>query len=138
MNVVVNFWAILVSAVASMVIGSVWYGPLFGKMFMREMGMDQWSPEKQAEMKKSMMLTYVWQFIASLVMFYVLARIMALVGWVGAVGGLHAAFWLWIGFIVPLALGNALWGGKMKLFWLSIGNTLLTLLAAGLIIGAWK
>ena len=68
-NVVVNCWAVLVSAIASMVIGSIWYGPLFGKQFLKAMGMDQWSPEKQAEMKKAMTMTYVWQFIASLVMF---------------------------------------------------------------------
>ena len=34
----VNYWAVFVSAIASMVIGSIWYGPLFGKMFIREMG----------------------------------------------------------------------------------------------------
>jgi hypothetical protein len=134
---IVNIWAVIVSAIASMVIGSVWYGPLFGKMFMKEMGMDQWSAEKQAAMKKDMMLTYLWQFIASLVMFYVLGRLMFEVNHLSVVGGLKTSFLAWLGFVVPLALGNALWGGKMKLFWLSIGNMLITLLVAGMIIGAW-
>ena len=138
MNWTVNIWAVLVSAIASMVVGSIWYGPLFGKMFMREMGMDQWSPEKQAEMKKSMTMSYVLQFVASIVMFFVLA---GLIQWdfgsMGAKGGVIMAFWIWIGFVVPLALGNAIWGGKKKLFWLSIGNMLVTLLVAGAIIGAW-
>ena len=134
----VNFWAVLVSAVASMVIGTIWYGPLFGKMFMGAMGMEKMSPEQKAEMKKGMTLTYIWQFIASLVMFYVFARVMSIAGWTGAVGGLHAAFWVWIGFVVPLKLGDALWGGKMTLFWLGVGNMLVTLAAAGIIIGAFK
>jgi hypothetical protein len=43
----IHYWAVLVSAIVSMIIGSIWYGPLFGKLFMREMGMDTWSKEKQ-------------------------------------------------------------------------------------------
>jgi hypothetical protein len=133
----VNFWPVVVSAIASMVIGSIWYGPLFGKKFMSAMGMDSWSPEKKAAMKKSMAPTYVWQFIASLVTFYVLAKFMGDLGQMTASGGMMVAFWVWVGFIVPLKLGDALWGGKMSLFWLGIGNMLVTLLVAGTIIGAW-
>lgn len=133
----VNYLAILVAAIASMVIGSIWYGPLFGKMFRTLMGMDQWSPEKQAEMKKAMTMTYIWQFIASLVMFYVLAVIMAGMGKGDVSGGLQAGFWVWLGFIVTTQLGNALWGGKMKLFWLGAGNSLVTVLVGGAIIGMW-
>lgn len=138
----VNYLAVLVSAVASMVIGSIWYGPLFGKKFIALMGMDKMSPEQQAEMKKGMTMTYVWQFIASLVMFYVLAHVMGLsqsfYNYSPVQTGLTTAFWVWLGFVVPIKLGDALWGGKMALFWLGIGNMLLTLLAAGAIIGAWR
>ena len=137
-DVTVNFWAVLVSAIASMVVGSVWYGPLFGKVFIKAMGMDQWSPDKQAEMKKGMMLSYLWQFVASLVMFYVFAWLMGALGAVSVMGGIQAAFWVWLGFIVPMKFGDALWGGKMTLFWIGIGNSLVTLLAAGAIIGAMK
>jgi hypothetical protein len=137
MGVSVNFWAVLLSAIASMVVGSIWYGPLFGKMFMREMGMEQWSPEKQAAMKKKMVLMYLGQFVASLLMFYVLGT---LITWsapsLNVYFGMWTAFFMWLGFVVPLAFGNALWGGKFKLFWLSIGNMLITLLFAGAIIGA--
>jgi len=136
-DVSVNFWAVLVSAVASMVIGSIWFGPLFGKVYMNAMGMDKMSPEQQAAMKKSMMLTYLWQFLASLVMFYVFAWLMGALGANSIMNGFQVAFWVWLGFIVPLKFGDALWGGKMTLFWLGIGNSLLTLLAAGAIIGAW-
>ena len=139
MNIIVNLWAVLASTIASMVIGSIWYGPLFGKMFMRESGMDQWTPEKQAAMKKKMNLMYVGQFIASLVMFYILGTFIV---WsaptLNASFGMGIAFFMWLGFVVPLAFGNAIWsGGKFKLFWLSIGNMLITLLVAGAIIGAW-
>lgn len=138
MNFAINFWAVLVSAIASMVIGGIWYGPLFSKPFMKAMGMDTWSEEKKAAMKKSMALTYVWQFVASLVMFYVLAWLIGATYQLTVMGGLMAALLVWVGFIVPLKLGDALWGGKMTLFWLGIGNMLVTLVVGGVIIGAWK
>jgi len=139
LHVAVNLWAVLASAVVSMIVGSVWYGPLFGKVFIKATGMDQWSPEKQAEMKKKMMWSYLGQFIASLVMFYVLGGLIVWTAPQLTVGfGMGIAFWMWLGFVVPLALGNALWGGNMVTFWLSIGNMLITLLAAGAIIGALR
>ncbi len=134
----VNYLAVLVSAVASMVIGSIWYGPLFGKKFMRAMGMDQWTPEKQAEMKKKMGMSYFGQFVASCVMFYVLAWVMNGFGYMTVNGGLLTACVMWVGFVVPVKLGDALWGGKAVLFWLGIGNMLVTLLVAGAILGAWN
>src|SRR3989338_2052753 len=136
-DVSVNFLAVLVSAIASMVVGSIWYGPLFGKKFMNAMGMDTWSPEKKESMKKGMMLTYLWQFIASLVMFYVFAWLLGALGAKSPMDGIQAAFWLWLGFIVPTKFGEQLLGGKMGLFWIGISGSLVTMLAAGLIIGAW-
>jgi hypothetical protein len=134
----VNFWAVLAAAVVSMLIGSLWYGPLFGKLFMKEMGMDAWSKEKQAAMKKRMGWSYFGQFLASLAMFYVLAGLIVGFDHASAAGGLLTAFIMWVGFVVPLKLGDLIWGGKAKLFWLGLGNMLLTLLAAGAIIGTWK
>lgn len=133
----VNLLAVLAAAVASMVIGSIWYGPLFGKMFMQALGMDQWNPEKKEAEKKKMGITYAVQFITSLVMFYVLAIFMFRLEQISVSGGLMVAFWVWLGFIVPVKLGDAIWGGKMTLFWLGAGNMLVTLLAAGAIIGAF-
>lgn len=133
-----NIWAVLVSAVASMAVGSIWYGPLFGKTFMKAMGMHEWSAEKRDAMKKSMMWSYLGQFVASLVMFYVLGN---LIFWsapkVDVSFGMGIAFWMWLGFIVPVKFADTLWGGKRILFWLSIGNMLITMLLAGAIIGAW-
>ena len=100
--------------------------------------MDSMSPEKKAAMMKGMTMSYVGQFIASLVMFYVLAWFIGATGRATLKGGIHIALLEWIGVVVPLAFGNTLWGGKMTMFWLSAGNMLLTLAAAGAIIGAWK
>ena len=138
MNMEINYWAVAVSAIASMVIGSIWYGPLFGKMFMQAMGMDKWTPEEQEKMKGTMMRSYALQFLGSVVMFFVLAWYITTSIHTGVYGGVANAFGLWLGFVVPLALGNTIWGGKVKLFWLNIGNMLVTLLVAGAIIGGWR
>jgi hypothetical protein len=68
----VNLLAVLASTVASMIVGSIWYGPLFGKKYMNLMEMDKWTPEKQAAMKARRIWSYAGQFVASFVMFYVL------------------------------------------------------------------
>ena len=36
---VINFAAVLVAAIVGFIIGILWYGPLFGKSWMRLMGM---------------------------------------------------------------------------------------------------
>ena len=133
----INYLAIGASAVASMVIGSVWYGPLFRKKFMQAAGMDKWSAERQEEEKKKMGKLYAMQLIASLVMFSVLAKFVGETGDMNISRGVSVALWTWIGFVVPVQLGSAIWGGSMTLFWLGAGNMLLTLLAAGAIVGAW-
>ena len=133
----INYLAVFAAAVASMVVGSLWYGPLLGKEFMQAMGMDKWSAEHKAQMKKSMMMSYVLQFVASVFMFDVLAWLMADLGQMSIRGGLLIATLLWIGFVVPLKLGEAVWGGKTILFWIGISNMLVTLFVAAAIIGAW-
>ena len=138
MSFTLNYWGILASAVVSMVVGSIWYGPLFGKTFRKEMGMDQWSAEKQEAEKKKMGMLYFGQFIASVVMFFVLDWYIVTSVHPGVYGGVANAFGLWLGFVVPLAFGNAIWGGKMKLFWLNIGSMLITMLISGAILGGWR
>ncbi|MDB4939689.1 MAG: hypothetical protein JWO40_114 [Candidatus Doudnabacteria bacterium] len=134
----VNFLAVLVASIVSIIIGSIWYGPLFGKMFIELSGMNQWSPEKQAEMKKTMNLSYLGQFVASLVTFYVLALFINRIGQVSIMGGIVTALWIWLGFLVTQKFGETLWGGKMTLFWLNAGSSLLIYVAGGAIIGAWR
>ncbi len=137
MHTIINYWAVLAAALASMIIGSMWYGPLFGKRFRNEMGMDKLSPEEQTKLKKTMARSYVLQFIGSLVMFFILAWYITTGVKPGLAGAFGNAFALWIGFVVPLALGNTIWGGKWSLFWMNIGNMFITLMVAGFIIGVW-
>jgi hypothetical protein len=107
-------------------------------MFMKEMGMDGWSKEKRDAMKQRMWMSYLAQMIASFVMYYVLAGLIIGFDKTTLSGGMLTGFIMWFGFVVPLEVGQAAWGGKMSLFWLNSGHMLVNLLAAGAIIGAWR
>ena len=137
MNIEINWLALLLAVVANQVVGFVWYGPLFGKKFMAASGMDKWTPEKQAAEKKKMGLSYFLQFVSSLVTFFVLAGLIVGFGHTTASWGAITAVIIWAGFVVPIKLGEAIWGGNMTLFWLGNGNMLVTFVVAGAILGAW-
>ena len=136
----INYWAVLAAAVASMVIGSLWYGPLFGKMWIALSGM---SEAKMNEAKSRGMTTvYIVAFIGSLVMSYVLAHALVFaasymrVSGIGA--GLMVGFWNWLGFVAPVTLGMVLWEGKSwKLWILNNSYYLVTLLVMGVILASW-
>src|SRR6266849_5244088 len=61
-----NWLAILVAAISTMVVGFLWYSPLlFAKAWMKEMGYDPNDKAKTEEMKKSAGPAYAWSFVAS-------------------------------------------------------------------------
>ncbi len=137
-QVPINYLAVLACMVASMVLGSVWYGPLFGKQWMAMMGMSPSSMPKQ-----SMAKLYAIQAVGSLVMAFVLAHALvyasAYMQVSGAQAGLMVGFWNWLGFIAPVTLGSVLWEGKSwKLWFLNNGYYLVLLCSMGLILSLWK
>lgn len=139
MDVPINYLAVLVAAVASMILGALWYGPLFGKKWIAYMG---WSPELSEEKKKGAGKGYAIQFIASLVMSYVLAHALVFASSFldvsGVTSGLSAGFWNWLGFVAPVTLGGVLWEGKSWGFWLlNNGYYLCSLLVMGMILAMW-
>ena len=138
----INYWAVVVSAVASMVIGFLWYGPLFGKAWSKLMGWGDMTPEKMKEMQKKAMSGYAIQFVGALLMAYTLAHALifasAYLNASGWSAGLMAGFWNWLGFVVPVTVGSMLWEGKpVKLWFLNAGYFLVNLLLMGVILALW-
>jgi len=75
----VNLWAVLVSALATMVVGFLWYSPwLFARPWMVLMGLDPDDKAKIAEMQKSAGLSYVLSLVASALAAAVLGKIIAI------------------------------------------------------------
>jgi hypothetical protein len=137
----INYLAVVVAAIANMVIGFVWYGPLFGKTWMKLSGS---TPEKIDSAKASGMgKTYLLAFVGSLIMSNVLAHALVFAAayfeMSGISAGLMSGFWNWLGFIAPVTLGAVLWEGKSWALWLLMnGYYLVSLLVMGMILSVWR
>lgn len=120
-----------------MVVGFVWYGPLFSKPWMKEMGYTEESLKKdQANMGK----TYAISFVLALLTGYILTHVMtfseAFYGYPIVQTGLTSALWMWLGFVMPVQATEVLFGGKtFKLFAINTGYQLASMLAMGAVIG---
>ena len=127
--------------VVMMVLGYLWYGPLFGKQWSRLMG---WSDETMREMqqKGNMAKSYGIMALGALVMSFVLSHSLvfasAYLHESGVWAGLQTGFWNWLGFIVPVSFGGVLWEGKPWTLWMiNAGYYLVGLLLIGVLLAVW-
>ena len=128
-----NYLAVLASAIASFVIGMIWYGPLFGKRWMKLSGV---TPQKMKG--KSPVQSMLMGFVASLVTAYVLATFVGYMMSDTFMLGAQLAFWLWLGLVAPVQLGSFLWEGKpFSLFVLNTAYNLVTLIVMTGILAVW-
>ncbi len=139
----VNYWAILVCGVASMVLGSIWYGPLFGKTWQQLMGWGSVSEEQKKAMMAKMNQSYILAFLGALAMAYILSHSLtfaqAYLKSEGTSAAFQTAFWNWLGFIAPVTLSTISWEGKSwKLWFLNNAYWLILLFIMGLILVNWK
>lgn len=136
----VNYLAILFCGVSSMVIGALWYGPLFSKPWMKEMGFTKSSMD--ASKDKGMGMSYGLMFAGSLLMAYILSHALifakAYLGTSGVSAGLTTGFFNWLGFVAPVTLSSVLWEGKSTKLWLiNNGYNLASLLVMGVILSVF-
>lgn len=127
------YWGILASAIASMIIGSLWYGPLFGKTWMSLEGFSKADLSKQKS--KSMVPLYITAFIMSLLTAFVLKWIIDSLQVPTIAEALSLGFIVWLGFYVTIQSGDFLWKGKsFKLYILNISYWLIVLLTTSAIL----
>ena len=88
----VNYAAIGVGAVLSMVLGTIWYGPLFGKRWSKIIGATTDDLEARKKMQREAGPLYVVQFVLTLFQVLVLAH---LVADTLRAGGLERSLWIW-------------------------------------------
>ena len=136
----VNLWAVLVSALATMVVGFLWYSPvLFANPWMVLMGYDPNDKAKIAEMQKSAGPSYFMSLIASILAAFVLGKLIAVAGADSAVEGLKIGLVVWLGFVTTVQFTNALFSRqKNKLYMINTGYQLVCYVAMGAILGAWR
>lgn len=132
MEIVVNMWAVLAAAVSYMIIGSLWYGPLFGKQWMSLVGL---TPESMKTMPLKAWQAMIGGFITAFLFAFVLAHVAVMFAAVDAMGALQLGFWMWLGFVVTTQAGSFLWEGKsFRLLLINGSMSLIATIAMSLII----
>ncbi len=142
-EVIVNYWAILVTGIINVVLGFLWYGPLFGKHWIKLMGWTEEEIKKGMEgMKSEMWWKILVSFIVGLITSWILAHSIIFAGAYlhtsGISSGLMTGFFSWIAFMIPIILNKTLWEGKSwKLFCFDGVYYLVSLLIMGAILASW-
>lgn len=76
-----NWWAILVATLSSFVLGGLWYGPLFGKKWLRELGKSEYDMAPSAV---PFVVALITSFITCLAMAWLIS-LLEISTWVGGV-----------------------------------------------------
>lgn len=140
-NIEPNFLAIALATFACFMLSYVWFTPLFGTAWKKEMGFESDPEPAGAALFKSLGLTLV----GIVFLIFVLSNNMAV--WQPKTWGLDipampvaeqavsAAFFTWLGFIVPVHLNLVAWAKhSWKLFAINSGYYLVALLVAAFIL----
>jgi hypothetical protein len=136
----VNLWAALVSALATMVVGFLWYSPmLFAKRWTILMGYDPNDKAKIAEMQKSAGPSYAMSLVASILSAMVLGKIIEVANVTTVPYGMEIGLAVWVGFVTTVQLTNALFSRQRAgLYLINTGYQLVCYLAMGAILGGWR
>lgn len=135
-GVPLNYVAILVAAVLGMVIGALWYGPVFGKQWM---ALSKYTAEDMAKAKaQGMAGAYVLSFIGLFVMSFITAHVVFYANAATAFTGALFGFWMWLGYVATTLLNTVLWDKKpWGLYVLNAGHYLVVLLVMGALLALW-
>lgn len=133
MELQVNYLAVAAAAVASYIIGAIWYGAIFSKVWIRLTGITDMKPAP---------VNMVLVLISSFVMAYVLDHSIAFASYSHKVSGVESgmvcAFFNWLGFVAPVTLCTKLYEKKpWGLWFLDIGFWLIAMFAMGAILSVW-
>lgn len=128
----VNWLAVVAATVAAQLLGFLWYGPVFGKMWLEGVG-------KSKEQVGSPGAGYVVAILASFVANLTIALVLNLVDSPGLPEGLAWGIIIGIGFVATSSLTTAAFDERKPVItWLFIGFQVLSYAVAGAILGAWR
>ena len=138
----VNWAAVVVAAIINMVLGMLWYGPFFGKAWMKMTGVSrdgmQNNPAAKSAMYRSMVIAFIIALVQNIVLAHLIVFSVAAAGIGGVQAGVWIAFFVWLGFVLPAHSGVYLWESKpIKLWAIYSGYYLVLLLINGALLGAW-
>ena len=133
-----SYITIIGAGVVAMIVGSIWFGPLFGKKWMEICGVTGADEAKRKQMQKEALPLYAIQFVLVLLQIYVLGNLISFTGG----NGMGVAFFMWLGFVMPTIAGSAMWNNnttrmKWAAFLIQAGYNLVLFIILGYILGMW-
>jgi hypothetical protein len=131
----INYWAVLVSAIAYMVLGAVWYSPvLFGNAWMKGIGKSK--EQVAADFSPS---NYIFAFAGSFIASYGIARIMAWSGGDSVVDGIKVSLVAGVCFVfATMSVNDTFEKRSGGLSMINILYHVIGLVIAGIIVGLWR
>jgi hypothetical protein len=137
----INWLAVIVCVLVSMVSGSLWYNPkTFFPMWWKGIG----KTEAAAPGSGGMAMTWTLTVLAAVVQAVFMSLMVTAMGSMTPggptlVSGAAAGFLIWLGFIAPTYLVNKLFAGHgLKVWAIEVGNHLVNFVIFGAIFGAWR
>ncbi|MDE0183928.1 MAG: DUF1761 domain-containing protein [Candidatus Poribacteria bacterium] len=141
-----NYLAVLAAGIFPMIVGALWYGPLFGKRWLALME----TTAEEIQEGFNPLKTYGGSFLLALITAFILAQLFAGLGdaarVVSAAGksgdaaaGVYLALLALIAFILPVGCQSvAFEKRKAGLFWLNLGYNAVALIGQAVIIAVWR
>lgn len=162
-----SIWPVIICAVFAMILGAIWYGPLFGRAWMKIIGADKYDEKRRKEMQKSAGPLYLIQFMLVFVQVWFIGMVVNVWGKLAeltfecndAIGDaaqmcvfpdatstpiiIGRTILLWFVFVIPTVAACSMWTadpGKVRWARLLIqsGYYLVLFAIFGLILGLWQ
>jgi hypothetical protein len=126
----INLYAVFVAWIIHTASGLLWFQPrLFG---------NEWSKLTGKELKPAKKWL-IPGLVGHLSMVFVLVIIIKMANIDNGLGGVFVGLLGWIGFVVPLEIGELIWEKiPFRLFLIRIGNQFIGMGISGFILGAWQ
>lgn len=133
MSVELNFIAVAVAALINYGLGALWYSPvLFANVWMAAQS------RSKEELSKGMTWVFVGGAVVSILEAFGVGYVAALAQPGGLVEALQLAFFLWIGFLLPIASYALVYEGQHKnAFLLLVSYQLVAFVAMAATISLW-
>lgn len=141
----VNLLAVLVAGIVPMIVGALWYGPIFGRRWLAMMEMSA----EEIQEGFNPVRTHGVSFVLALVTAFVLAQLVAefapgdVSSMEGSAGslmvGVHLGLMAMVAFVLPAAHQSvAFEKRKAGLAWLNIAYNGVALIGQGVVVAVWR
>lgn len=134
----INWLAVVVCVVVSMISGTLWYNPkTFFPIWWK--GIGKTGEPGMEGMGMTWGLTILSSLMQTIFMAVMVNALGGVLGGVSLVSGITTGFILWLGFVAPTNLVNKLFAGHgLKIWAIEAGNHLVNFVLFGAILGAWR